>query len=297
MFAVEDLRGVLLAHDQGLEGLAVLGFIGLESITVHLRNNGYLGGNHLLPGDAHVTHLGGGRYAADVKHIGILVYVVKGILFLDAADAVVEVLEDALVNGQLDRLPGRNAVREGRVKLVGAEGDILGPLRLGIHRGEDHIFVLVLGVLELGGLNRGRNPLLGIGVSGGGDFLAAQFVFRLGLGMFYPLVVLYGTLQGDGRGTKTEAGVHQRILRGGQSGGVNQFAVQCRVNLGGVLHLYIGALGLVEHFGGLDGAAFVPPEQYRGGDEENDAASDSLERVSYPRSIGSCFYFLVSHSL
>ena len=56
------------------------------------------------------------------------------------------------------------------------------------------------------------------------------------------------------------------------------------------------ALRFLQHPGGLDGAALVPEEENRTGNQHNEAHTDALKSVFEAASIGGCCDFLIGHN-
>ena len=76
-----------------------------------------------------------------------------------------------------------------------------------------------------------------------------------------------------------EVGILDAGLGFGPTEGVDQLAVERRINAGDGRQLLNGALGFVDGIADADRAPFVPPEQASAAKEEHDANDDARERI------------------
>ena len=163
------------------------------------------------------------------------------------------------------------------VQLIGAKRHVLRILLSILNGGQHHVLLLIGRILKLCRLDRSAHPLLAIGVFRYCLLLTTQFVFTRAMLMLHPLVVLYGTHDGDGLRTKTELLVCQRVLSGSHCRTADQLTLQRGILLIGILHLHIGASCLVEHLLGLHSTTFVPPQQYGSQNKKQETATDCLK--------------------
>ncbi len=146
-----------------------------------------------------------------------------------------------------------------------------------------HVIVGQLGGLlmprrfvEVSRLVQHAAPFLGVAVSRYRLLAAAQFLARLALLGFFPLIHLDVAAQTDGIGRDTEILIDERFVRRRIGRKMNQLAVVgCIDRIG--YDVDDEPLALLQRLVGFDRAAFVPEKQRDADDDENDADDDAGE--------------------
>ena len=166
---------------KGDEAVAVLCGVLLEGVAVYLCKDGNVAGKDLLIGDAYVTHSGAAGIYAQVQLIAVgmhealgvghVVYPVElGLVVLDNLGLELE-LESLGVVHLVDEVLGEGVCAKGHVLCLPG-------LVLNVHK-DAVVYSAVIGILEVGGIHRAHDPLLGISVGGYGLLAAAHLILGL----------------------------------------------------------------------------------------------------------------------
>ena len=92
---------------------------------------------------------------------------------------LVKLLQQVLADSYVHSLFGRDAVDQALTQFIGAPRYVLCILLCILIGSQDHVLVLIGGILELCRLDRPSHPFFTIGISGSSHFLTTEFVFAL----------------------------------------------------------------------------------------------------------------------
>ena len=215
MCSLIDLLGRALAHDEGLEGLAVLGFELRKAVACLLGDNRNLGGHNLCECDAHITHGRTRRTETIVEHVvGNVdelhrVALTTELALDDLLTFLVHGYDHGGIDAQFYGYVAHDAANLILCQLESAECYFFSLPTFTVGCRQHEVLLLIGWVVEVRRHDGVGGPSFSIGIGGHNLLLATQLVLMLLVSLLRHLVVFYLALQLDGCGTNAKLRVDE----------------------------------------------------------------------------------------